>query len=131
MNSSIRVACIGVAAGLIAGATGCVVPIAVGAGVGVAGYEYTQGELEYSVYANVDKSRKAADAVIKNRGWEVKEQTRDVTTAYFRCITPDGTQVKIDVSRRSPDFTRVAVRYGVFGDETESRKFIEEVKARL
>lgn len=130
MNSFVRVASAGVAAGVMAGVAGCVVPI-VGAGLGVAGYEYTQGELEYSVYANVDKSRKAADAVIRNRGWEIKEQTRDVTTAYFRCITADGTQVKVDVSRRSPDFTRVAVRYGVFGDETESRRFIEEVKARL
>jgi hypothetical protein len=109
---------------------GCVA-VAAGAGLGVAGYEFSQGELQYSVYANVDKSRKATDDVIRQRGWEVKERTRDVTTAYFRCITKDGTQVKVDISRRSPDFTRVAVRYGVFGDELESRKFIDEVKARL
>lgn len=130
MQAHLRLCCLAVWAGSCVAGAGCVAVFA-GAGLGVAGYQFSQGELEYSVYANVDKSRKAADAVIKQRGWDVKEQTRDVTTAYFRCITGDGTQVKIDISRRSPDFTRVAVRYGVFGDETESRKFIEEVKDRL
>jgi hypothetical protein len=130
MNRYVQAGLVGTVAGLVFAASGCVAVVA-GAGLSAAGYEYSQGELEYSVYANVDKSRKAADAVIRQRGWEVKEQTLDVTTAYFRCITRDGTQVKVDISRRSPDFTRVAVRYGVFGDETESKRFIEEVKARL
>jgi hypothetical protein len=130
MNARFRACSMGVAAVMTVAATGCVAVVA-GAGLGVAGYEYSQGELEYSVYATVDKSRKAADAVIRQRGWDVKEQTRDVTTAYFRCIAKDGTQIKVDISRRSPDFTRVAVRYGAFGDENESKKFIEEVKARL
>lgn len=128
MNAIGRVCCIGVAACLVA--SGCV-PVVVGAGMGAAGYQYNQGELEYSLYAHVDKCRTAAAGVIKERGWDIKEQTRDVTTAYFRCITQDGTQVKIDISRRSPDFSRVAVRYGIWGDEAESKKFIESVKARL
>ena len=131
MNAPARIACLGVASALVAAASGCLVPIAVGAGMGVAGYEYNQGELEYSVYAGVDKSWKAATAVIKERGWEIKEQTKDATGAFLRCIAQDGTQIKVDISRRTADFTRVAVRYGVWGDEGESKKFIEQVKARL
>jgi len=129
MNTTLRIALM-IGAGASLWAAGCI-PVAVGAGMGVAGYQYNQGELEYSIYANVDKSRRAAGDVIKHNQWDVKEQHSDYTSAFYRCITKDGTQVKVDISRRSPDFTRVAVRYGVFGDETESKRFIEQVKAQL
>jgi hypothetical protein len=87
--------------------------------------------VQYSVYANVEKTRRALETVIKDRGWEVKERTADISSAFFRCRVPDNTQVDIYVNRRSADFTKVGVRYGAFGDEKESKELIEQVKAKL
>ncbi len=112
-------------------ATGCIVPVAAAGAAAYGGYEFSNGEMQYAVHANADKTNRAVRALIKDRGWELREQTSDATSGFYRCMTQDNTQVKIDVERRSADFTRVGVRYGVFGDETESKKFIEQVKAKL
>lgn len=112
-------------------ATGCLAPVAIAGAAAYGGYEYSNGEMQYAVHANVDRVNRAVRAVIKERAWEIREQATDATTGFYRCMTQDNTQVTIDVRRRSGDFTRVAVHYGVFGDEAESKKVIDQVKARL
>lgn len=124
-----RLCCMMLAGAALAAGTGCFAPVA--AGVAYGGYEYINGKMNYAVYARVDKTRRAVETVLKERGWEVKEHTEDATTAYYRCILQDKTQVEVDLERRSHDFTRVGVRYGVFGDENESKSFIEQVKSKL
>ena len=126
-----RALCLGLASALVAAGSGCVVPVAAGAAAGYGSYEYVNGEVQYSVYANVEKTRRAMEAVLKDKGWEVKEHTADITSAFFRCRVPDNTQVDIHIDRRSADFTKVTVRYGAFGDENESKQLIEQVKAKL
>lgn len=117
-------------AALLATLSGCV-PLIVGAGAGVAGYHYIEGEMQYAVQATVDRAYKAVEAVIKDRGWEIKDVTREVTIATFRCQAPDKTPIQIEIKRRSPDFSRVSIRYGTWGDEVQSRKFIDDVRVRL
>lgn len=119
------------AAGIVAGLAGCLAPVAAGAAIGYGTFEYVNGEMQYSVYAGVDKTVKTTAAVVKDRGWKVTEFKHDATTGWFRCLTADKTQVDIDIKRRSADFTQVSVRYGAFGDEVESKKLIEQVKAKL
>lgn len=119
------------AAASAAGLPGCVVPLAAGAAAGYGTFEYVNGEMQYAVYAGVDKTVKAAAAVLKERGWNVTEYRHDATSGWFRCLTTDKTQVDIDVKYRSSEFTKVSVRYGAFGDELESKRLIEQVKAKL
>ncbi len=127
MNTRALAACFALG---LASSSGCV-PLLVGAGAGVAGYHYVEGEMQYAVQATVDRTYKAVEAVVKDRGWEIKDVTREVTIATFRCQALDKTPIQIEIKRRSPDFTRVAIRYGTWGDEVQSRKFIDDVRARL
>jgi len=127
MKTRLVVACIAVA---LASSMGCV-PLLVGAGAGVAGYHYSEGEMQYAVQSNVDRAYKAVESVVKDRGWEIKDVTREVPQASSRCQALDKTPIQIDITRRSADFTRIAIRYGTWGDEVQSRKFIDDVKARL
>lgn len=126
MRSAIGLVCLFAGVAL----SGCV-PLIVGAGAGVAGYHYVDGEMSYAVNTSVDKACKAVDAEVAARAWILEDRHKEVTSAHYRCRSQGGKQVDIDVARRSGDFTRIAIRFGFWGDEAESKDFIDKVKARL
>ena len=61
----------------------------------------------------------------------VKSKSREVTKAGFTLRQADGTPVDISLARQSPDFTRITVRVGTFGDEARSRQIIAKIKENL
>ena len=118
--------CLGVAA-----ATAGCVAVAAGAAAGYAGYEYSDGECVGVAGATVDKVYHATLSAAEQMQMTVKTKSREVNKAEFTLRQPDGTPVEVSLMRQSPEFSRITVRVGTFGDEPRSRQIIAKIKENL
>jgi hypothetical protein len=126
-----RPVCLALLLGASLAAAGCVLPLAVGAAAGYGGYQYANSEMNVVVSAGVDRTWRATLAATETLHLSVKEQRKDSTTGYIRAWEYDNTEVRIVIQRRSGEFTRVAVRVGLFGDEARSRAIIDTIRQNL
>jgi len=114
------------------GLSGCIVPLAVGAAAGVGVVKYNEGELASSIPGRLgDQVWPAAIQLAEDRHWKVTSQRPGPDEAFLRAETEFGRQVEITFKRRGGDFTGISIRVGTFGDEVESKKILEEIKARV
>jgi hypothetical protein len=111
-------------------AAGCVA-VAAGAAAGYAGYEYTNGEVIGVVGANVGRTYQATVAALESQRMVIKARSRESTLAELTAVEEDGTDVDIVLTRQSPDFTRITIRVGLFGDAARSRQILDLIKERL
>jgi hypothetical protein len=110
---------------------GCVLAAA-GAAAGYGAVEYQDGLYTTAVGATVDRTWRATLAALDQMGMSVKSKTKEATSATIRARTEDGTNVEIELARRtSGDFTRVSVRVGLFGDEGRSKAIVAKIKENL
>ncbi len=110
---------------------GCIVPIAVGAAAGVGVVKYNEGEMTSSIPGRLgDQVWPAVLRLAEDRHWRVTTQRPGADESFLRGETEYGRQVEITLTRRGGDFTGVAIRVGTFGDEVESKKILDEIRAR-
>lgn len=109
---------------------GCVAPLVVGAAAGVGAVEYSRGELNGAILARLDQTMPVLVAMARELKWDIRERRQDATDAFLRAGLPDGRQVDITLKRRGGDSTGVSIRVGIFGDEVESRRILEDLRAR-
>jgi hypothetical protein len=112
-------------------ASGCVVPLAVGAAAGYGAYTYAHGDLDGLANAGVDRTWRATLAAMDQLELAVREQHKEATRARVRAVAADGAEVRVSLERRSGDFTRINVRVGTFGDESRSRLIIDTIRQNL
>jgi hypothetical protein len=112
-------------------AAGCLLPVAAGAAAGYSAYTYSNSELNAVASAGVDRTWRATLAAVETLQLSVKEQRKGVTSGSIRAWDHENTEIRITIERRSGEFTRIAVRVGLFGDEARSHAIIDTIKENL
>jgi hypothetical protein len=124
-------------AGIVCGVSlmvqGCVPLIAAGAGAAAAGgtIAYTEGSLDTTYAASVDRTWNAAMAALKDSQLSVTEQRKDIAHATIKAKRADNTPVTVSMDQAGPNTTAVKIRVGTFGDEDLSRAINSRIASHL
>jgi hypothetical protein len=112
--------------------SGCFL-VAVGA-AGAAGagtVAYVRGELDATLGNQYDPVVDAAAKAVSQIQFAMISQSKDAFNAEIIARTAEDKKVVIKVSRQADNLTNFSIRIGVFGNEVESRAFLDRVKANL
>jgi hypothetical protein len=104
---------------------------AAGAAAGAGALAYSKGNLETTVQAPLDKTWQATLAATDDLGLTVAEQQSDAFHGHLVASQVKGGDVKIDLSKQTPDVTKVSIRVGTFGDEQQSLAILRKIRANL
>lgn len=110
--------------------TGCFA-LAAGAAAGVGTYAYVRGELKEVLGAPMDRTWTAVLGAARELELNVQEESKDAMRAQLDAERADGTGIRISLNAESDTATEIRIRIGVFGNEAESRRILDAVKARL
>ena len=113
----------------ILSSSGCI-PLLVGAAAG-AGVAYVKGTLEANFERPIKTVHKASLAALKSLKIEIKEENFSQHSSRIRAEYPDGTKVSVDGDALTEHTAKIAIRVGVFGDQTKSEMILDEIKKRL
>ncbi|MCB2156434.1 DUF3568 domain-containing protein [bacterium] len=126
-----------------------------GIAAGAGAVAYVAGETKSLEDVEFEKARKATDKALTQLGYEIEQ--RDVSyekvkaqpsddesqndllglgedilaTATFTARDADDTKVVVKLQKLSETQTRLNVRIGTFGDETQSRKILDQIRKNL
>ena len=117
-------------AGVLLTQTGCFL-LLVGAGAGVGGYAYVQGELSRTYNAPVKQTYDAAIGVLKAMKMAVKGAKQDALGGDIVAHQADGTVVRVRLKAKGAEQTEVGVRIGNFGDREDSMTIHDKIRAAL
>lgn len=110
---------------------GCIA-LAAGAAAGYGAYEYQDGLYTVSVPGTLDAAIRATRAALDQSGAAITAHEREATQALFRIRTADQRNAEITLARGySGDFTRVSIRFGLFGDKPRSQQLVARIKENL
>ncbi len=108
---------------------GCGILILGGAAAGTVGY--VSGDLNATVGNRfADVVRATEQVVTDNTITQLAKDKTSYSTSYS-LKTSQGDKVKLDITYATRDITNITIRWGVFGDETLSTQFLNEIKTRL
>ena len=114
----------------MAGSAGCLA-VAAGAVAGIGTYAYVKGELKSTFEAGIERTYAAARKAVDQLGFTVKQEGKDALEGRIVAHQADGTEVKINLTRKGENLTEVGVRVGTFGNESHSRIIMDKIKANL
>jgi len=126
-----------VIAGLVLGVSlmlqGCVPLVAAGAGAvaGAGTIAYTEGSLDTTYAASLNRTWDATMAALRDSQLGVIDQQKDVAHGTIKARRGDNTPVTVSLDQAGPNTTTVKIRVGTFGDEEASRAINRRIAARL
>jgi len=94
-------------------------------------WEFTGTQYTGVAAATVDRTFRATLAALEQLGMSIDSRSKDGTSGLIRATAPDRTSVEIVLERRSGDFTRISIRFGLLGDEARSKALVAKVKENL
>jgi hypothetical protein len=114
---------------------GCLAPLvvgaAVGAGAGVAGYAYVNGELKSTESAPLDRAWTGTLAAMKDLEFPIVSQQKNAVQADLTVRNASDKKTTIQLKKVTEGATEIRIRVGTFGDESLSRVILEKIKKRL
>ncbi len=110
-------------------ASGCLLLLGVGAGVG--GTAYVMGKLEVEIDASVPKLQKATVAGLRALSMPVVKERGDKLTAEIESKTADDATVKVSLSSLTPSRSTISIRVGLIGNETRSRQILDAIRKHI
>ena len=125
-----RIMIVAVLVGLLIGQAGCFL-LLVGAGAGIGGYAYAEGELSRTYNAPVKRAYDACVEVLKSMKMAVKGAKQDALGGDIVAHRADGTVVRVQLKAMGAEQTKVGVRIGNFGDKEQSMAIHDKINARL
>lgn len=102
-----------------------------GAGGGAAGAAYVMGKLEAQLDAPVQQVHQATINGLKSLDLPIKEEKADKLTGRVLSETAAEKAITVDIESVSERRSELTIRVGTFGDEAQSRKILEAIKAKL
>lgn len=102
-----------------------------GAAVGAGAVAYKHGELSSVEAATFERTWEAVHEAMRDLGFVITDQQKEADSATVEARTADNTEVKIQLSAKSPQATEVSIRVGMFGNEALSRTILEKMKRNL
>jgi hypothetical protein len=125
MNKKVWVMTIVLSVGLLMN-SGCALLVGGAAGAGTVAY--LKGELKTNEDVPIDKLWNATQAAIKEMGFTVKKFEKAASSAQFVALTADDKTITIKLKKRNDFLTEITIRAGTFGDESLSKKILEEIR---
>ncbi len=113
---------------------GCaaVVGAGVGAGAGVAGYKYAEGNIETTYNYPLNQTVNASTAALKQSGIQVNDTRSDPTKATIQGTRKsDSTPVTVTLKPESPTKTQASIRVGMLGDEQAAQVINQKITDQL
>ena len=112
--------------------TGCVAAaVGAGAAVGIGAVKYKQGALDGTASATVPATQQATMDAMERLGLPVTSQRGDAATARVESRYSDGKNVSVDLERKGPSVTEVAIRVGTWGDQSRSEQLMNQINREL
>ncbi len=106
--------------------SGCALLVGGAAGAGTVAY--LKGELKTNEDVPINKLFDATRAALKEMGLTVQKFEKAVDSAQFTAMTADDKTIKINLKKRNDYLTELSIRVGTFGDESLSKKILEEIR---
>lgn len=112
---------------------GCVPLVAagVGAAAGAGAVAYSEGALDTTYAASLNRTWDATMGALKDAQLSITEQQKDEAHATIKARRTDNTPVTVSLDRAGANATTVKIRVGTFGDEEASRAINNRIAARL
>jgi len=109
--------------------SGCAVAL-VGAGA-AAGVAYIKGDLEATLDGDVERVYQASLRALNKLKLPVISRRMDALGAKITSRTSENKNIQIKIKKIDHRTTKLALRIGVFGDETKSRIIYDKIKENL
>jgi hypothetical protein len=106
--------------------SGCALLVGGAAGAGTVAY--LKGELKTNEDIPINKLFDATIAALKEMGLTVKKFEKAASSAKFFAMTADDKTITINLKKRNDYLTELSIRVGTFGDESLSKKILEEIR---
>ncbi len=104
----------------------------VGAGAGVAGYKYSEGNLETTYQYPLDRSFNASTTALRQSGVKITGTEKDATHAVINGMrSSDSTPVKVDLKPEGQNATQASIRVGTLGDEQAAKTINNQIVSQL
>ena len=110
--------------------SGCTAIVVCGA-VGASSCVYLSGELESTEKASFNQAWNATQTMLKTSGYTVTSIEKDLFYTKFEAKDPGDRKITIKLITQSVDRIKIKVRVGTFGDESLSRKIIEDIRNQI
>ena len=109
--------------------TGCGLVVFGGAAAGTVAY--INGELKTVLDSSLKDSVKAVDQAIRGTGViRISREVEDNKAEYI-LRTTDDERIKLELEKSTAKTTNLAIRTGIFGDETLSYQILDSIKRHL
>lgn len=129
MRTTIHALALAAALGTAASFSGCYTATA--PLPGTVSYAYVLGALEADLDDPLDDVYRATVAAAAKLQLAVTDQAKDAFGAHVEIKEAQGGDIKIALLAKGPDVTHVAVRVGIVGDETKSRRIMKAIQDNL
>jgi hypothetical protein len=100
----------------------------VGGAAGAGTVAYLKGELKTNEDVPINTLFDATIAAMKEMGLTVKKFEKAASSAQFIALTADDKTITIKLKKRNDYLTEITIRVGTFGDESLSKKILEEIR---
>ena len=115
---------------LIGSISGCVAAAAGGV-TGASTVAYLQGEYLTNEKASLEQLYDAALLAVAEIGYTVTIQKKDGLRAEIVASGADDRELKVWLDRRTDTETRLSIRFGLFGDQEDSKLLHDKIVAKL
>lgn len=113
----------------VAASQGCV--LLAGAAVGAGGYAYVTGALSKNLDAKVDKVHAAALKGLKDLGAFVVSEDQSSQKSEIHAESEDGKNINIDIEALTEQASKIKIRVGTIGNESDSLRVLKAVMNHL
>ena len=110
---------------------GCpAVLIGAGGAAGAGTYAYVGGEFTSTEQISLERAWEATKKAVNDLGFTVTRKEKDAYSSEFQLIAYGTGEKKIVIKlkKQSSTLTEIAIRVGMFGDESLSRSILEKIK---
>ena len=111
--------------------SGCVAALAAGAAGGAGGYAWASGKLSFSTDHNIDECHNATISALSELRIKVTGDTTDKLIGRVKGVTATNKEVTIDLEPQSMHVTKIDIRVGFWGNETQSTMIADAIKRHL
>ena len=105
--------------------------ILAGGAAGAAGIIWTKGSLQETLNIPIAKAHKATVVALETFELPIQENNKDGLAARMKSRFADGAPLWISIDSVSESSTRISIRAGVFGNESRSRRLLEEIHRHI
>ena len=111
--------------------SGCVAAVVVGAAGGAGGYAWASGKLSFTTNHGIDDCHDATVSALAALGVRITGDTTGKLAGRIKGITATSEEVTIDLEPQSMRVTKIDVRVGFWGNQTQSTMIADAIRKRL